>query len=71
MLATLPRMGKKKRKPESDRHKPRRLVGIPESICLILEELGKAREANLTEMVRVGLIDYLERKGKWPPPPRK
>lgn len=66
MSATLVRMGKKK-SAANDRHKPRRLVGISERICLALEEIGADREATLTEMVKVGLIHYLESLGKWPP----
>ena len=61
-------MGKKKQPAASDRHKPRRLVGIPERICLALEELGNERETTLTEMVKVGLIHYLESLSRWPPP---
>lgn len=64
--ATLVGMGKKK-PTTGDRHKPRRLVGVSERICLALEEMGREREAKLTEMVRVGLIYYLEQNGRWPP----
>jgi hypothetical protein len=64
--ATLVVMGKKKPS-TGDRHKPRRLVGIPERICLVLEAMGESRETSLTEMVKAALIDYLERQGQWPP----
>ncbi len=67
MVATLKGMGKTK-PTDNDRHKPRRLVGVPERICLALEEIGKDRETTLTEMVKVGLIHFLESLNKWPPP---
>ena len=66
MNATLAVMGKKK-PTTSDRHKPRRLVGVPERICVALEEWGKDREASLTEMVKAGLIYFLEKHDRWPP----
>jgi hypothetical protein len=66
VVATLNRMGKKKQ-PPGDRHKPRRLVGVSERICLALEELGAIREAKLTEMVRIACIEYLEKHNSWPP----
>lgn len=61
-------MGKKK--VSTDRHKPRKLVGISARICHVLEELGKDREATLTEMVKVACIEYLSRLGVWPPKDR-
>lgn len=63
----------KKRPTAADRHKPRRLVGIPERICLALEAIGKERETTLTEMVKAGLIYFLEQHRKWPPgqPPKQ
>lgn len=76
MIATLASMGKKQskqekpekpRQAESDRHKPRRLVGISERICAALEAMGKERESNVTEMVKVGLIYFLEKHDRWPP----
>lgn len=51
-----------------DRHKPRKMVGVPTRIATVLEELGAERETNLTEMVKVACIHYLESLGKWPPP---
>lgn len=69
MFDTLTVMGKKK-PTTSDRHKPRRLVGISERICLALEQMGEDREATLTEMVKVACIDYLTRHDRWPPKPR-
>ena len=69
MSAILAGMSKKRPAP-SDRHKPRRLVGVSERICLALEEIGKDRESTLTEMVKVGLISYFESPGKWPPTPK-
>lgn len=67
-MSTLAVMGKPKQT-EPDRHKPRRLVGIAERICVALEQMGKDREATLTEMVKVGLIFFLEKHDRWPPKP--
>lgn len=63
--ATMSVMSKKK--PASDRHKPRRMVGVPERVCAALEQMGKDREASLAEMVKVACIEYLERNNRWPP----
>lgn len=70
VIATLARMGKKK-PTANDRHKPRRLVGIPERVCAALEQMGVDREATLTEMVKAGLIYFLEKHDRWPPPAPK
>lgn len=67
MSATMTRMPKTPKK--NDRHKPRRMVGVPERVCTALEEEGQTREASLAEMVKVACIFFLESKGRWPPPP--
>ncbi len=59
-------MGKNKDR-SADRHKPRRMVGIPHRVAIALEAIGKNREATLSEMVKVACIAYLESQGVWPP----
>lgn len=65
MVSTLARMGKKK--PTADRHKPRRMVGIPERICRAFEGLTEERQATLSELVKVACLKWLEEQGRWPP----
>lgn len=60
-----------KPKPSKDRHKPRRMVGVSERICVALDRIGLDQEANLTEMVKRACVFYLEHLGQWPPPPPK
>lgn len=57
-----------KPKPSADRHKPRRMVGIPERLAVALEKAGEARLMNLTDVVREACLDYLTKLGAWPPP---
>ena len=57
-----------KKKPSADRHKPRRMVGVPERICVALEEIGREREASLAEMVKNACLHFLESQNRWPPP---
>lgn len=66
MTATVSRMAAKT--PKSDRHKPRRMVGVPERVCAALEAMGKEREATLAEMVKNACIHFLEANNRWPPP---
>ncbi len=67
MPATITGMPKPKQ--PADRHKPRRLVGIPERICAALERMGEERETSLTEMVKAACIHFLTEQGRWPPKP--
>jgi hypothetical protein len=67
MNATIDRMAKKSTGP--DRHKPRRMVSIPERVAAVLAEVGRGREASLSETVKVACIAYLESLNRWPPPP--
>ena len=64
MTATL--QGRGKKKTTGDRHKPRRLIGIPTRVCAALEEFGKVKEASLSEMVKVACIFFLEHHNRWP-----
>lgn len=65
MVTTLVDMPKKK--PAADRHKPRRMVGVPERICAAFESLTEQRQASLSELVKIACLDWLERQGAWPP----
>jgi hypothetical protein len=60
-------VGMNKKKPAKDRHKPRRMVGVPERVCAALERMGADRESSLAEMVKTACIEYLEKNGRWPP----
>lgn len=55
-----------KKKKEEDRHKPSRMVRIPERMALALEELAETRENTLTDEVRTAVREYLERNDLWP-----
>lgn len=55
------------KKPGRDRHKPRRMVGVPERVCAALEQVGREREASLAEMVKNACIHFLESLNRWPP----
>lgn len=62
-------------KSTGDRHKPRRMVGVPERIAAELERMAAEREASLAEMVKNACLFFLEHNNRWPPPakprPRK
>jgi len=55
------------KKPQADRHKPRRMVGVPERICAVLDQMGAEREASLAEMVKNACLFFLEQNNRWPP----
>lgn len=57
-----------KKKTPKDRHKPRRMVGVPERICQVFEQMAAESEATLSEMVKNACLFFLESKGRWPPP---
>lgn len=61
----------KSKQPPKDQHKPRRMVGVPERIAAVLDEMGKEREASLTEMVKYACLHFLEVNNRWPPPTTK
>jgi hypothetical protein len=68
VLTKLAHMGTKKPRPD-DRHKPSRMVRIPEAMAAALEEVAAEQFNTLTEQVKVGLREYLERMGRLPKPP--
>lgn len=69
MTTTL--VGMSKQKPTGGKHKPRRMVGIPEKLAVVLEKLGESRMQNLTELVKTVCVEYLTRLDLWPPKPAK
>lgn len=46
--------------------KPFRMVRIPERVAAVIESLGSAESAGLTEMVRRACVEYAERRSAWP-----
>jgi hypothetical protein len=54
--------------PDEDRHKPRRMIGLPEPLAAQLEVLAKRKLTRISaEAVRI-IREALEREGLWPPP---
>lgn len=64
MLPTISDVAKGKKK--TDRHKPRRIVGIPEALAKALEEIGEEQFNSLAEQVKIACREYLDRKGRLP-----
>lgn len=71
MLATMPSMARprKKKATEVDRHKPAKMVRIPEVLAKQLEELRKRHVTNITTEVVAAIRMYLEKHELWPPKP--
>ena len=67
MSATVASMSKKK--PTGGKHKPRRMVGLPERLAAVLEKLADERATTVTEVVKAACVDHLTRIGRWPPAP--
>lgn len=64
-------MAKKSTKPKADRHKTRTLIGIPERLILVIDQLVADRLTDrTTEVVRL-VREGLESLGMWPPKPDK
>lgn len=57
-----------KQKQTGDRHKPRRMVGIPEVLAVALEQLAAEEFNTLSEQVKVACREYLERRDRLPKP---
>lgn len=64
MVTTITDVAKEKKK--IDRHKPRRIVGIPEPLANALEGIAEEEFNNLAEQVKIACREYLERKGRLP-----
>lgn len=57
-------------KPSSDRHKPSRMVRIPNAMAAALERIAEEQFNTLTEQVKTAVRLYLHGLGKLPPPPK-
>ena len=66
MEATLKRMATNKK--NADKHKPSRMVRIPEAMAAALEEMAEEQFNSLTEQVKVAVREYLERNKRLPTP---
>ncbi len=53
---------------KGDRHKPRRIVGIPLVLAEALESLADEEFNTLAEQVKIACREYLERRGRLPKP---
>lgn len=61
------RMADKKK--AADRHKPSRMLRLPEPLGKALEELAREDFNSVTEQVKVAVREYLERRDRLPKPP--
>lgn len=52
----------------ADRHKPTRMVRIPEVLAEQLDSLAKRKVTNVTQEVIRAVREMLERESLWPPP---
>lgn len=67
-------MSDKKKQPKpkpkaGDRHKPRRMVGIPTPMADALEKWAAARYSDLTTEIRAAVLAYMTANGIPIPPP--
>jgi hypothetical protein len=53
---------------KNDRHKPAKLVRIPERLVSLLQELADEEFNNVTEQAKIAVREYLQRRGKLPKP---
>lgn len=60
-----------KEKKNTDRHKPRRIVGIPDQLAKALESLAEEQFNTLTEQVKIAVREHLEKHGRLPKPGKK
>lgn len=61
----------KDKKKNADRHKPRRIVGIPEPFAVALEGLASEQFNTLAEQVKIAVREYLDKHGRLPKPKGK
>lgn len=66
MLATIPSMAAKKK--QTDKHKPSRMVRIPEAMAVAMEQIADEQFNSLTEQVKIACREYLERMNRLPKP---
>jgi len=62
-------MAKKRPKQDTDYHQASTLVRLADDVAGLMRELAEEGNRALTREVRQALIEYLQRKGKWPPAP--
>jgi len=55
-------------KKTQDKHKPSRMVRIPEAMAVALETMADEQFNSLTEQVKVAVREYLERNNRLPKP---
>lgn len=65
MAATITRMATSKK---VDKHKPSRMVRIPEAMAVALEGLAEEQFNSLTEQVKIAVREYLEKNNRLPRP---
>lgn len=65
MPTTMPDVAKNK---NPDRHKPRRMVGIPEALAAALEAMATEQFNTLAEQVKIAVREYLEKHDRLPKP---
>lgn len=66
MSATMIRMADKKK--PGDRHKPSRMLRLPELLAKALEELAREDFNSITEQAKIAVREYLERRDRLPKP---
>ena len=69
MVATIHGMATKKK--QADKHKPSRMVRIPEAMACALEQIAEEQFNSLTEQVKIAVREYLERQSRMPKPKAK
>jgi hypothetical protein len=62
----MPFMASKKKPADrsADRHKPGRMVRIPERLCVLLDKWADAEFNTISDHVRAAVIAYLQAKGE-------
>lgn len=67
MFAHNCQMRKQNKPKQNDRHKPRRMVGIKESLAEQLDKLVERNASGFTTEVNRAVRELLAREGFWPP----
>jgi hypothetical protein len=49
-----------------DKHKPSRMVRLPEPLAVALESIATEQFNKLTDQVKIAVREYLERNGRLP-----
>lgn len=72
MVTTIRHVAKDKGKSKgADRHKPRRMVGVPDALAQELERMADEQYNTLAEQVKIAVREYLEKHGRLPKPGKK